>query len=134
MSNPNKAKGTAHETAVKNYLNETLGQYHASWRDREVPWKDPRDPDNVTRPAQTGAKDVGDLHAWPFVLEAKDEATHRLPAYIAQANKEARHAGADFGVAVVKARRKNVKDSYVVLDLETFARVLAELRAVRERS
>lgn len=128
MSNPNKAKGTAHETATKHYLNEVLGQYREGWRELDSPWKDPRDTDNVVRPAQTGVRDVGDLHAWPFVLECKAEREFRLPAYVAQANKEARHAGAEYGVAVVKAPRKNIKDAYVVMDLETFGRVLNRLR------
>lgn len=128
MSNPNKAKGTAHETAVRHYLNAVLGQYVDGWKEADYPWRDPRDPNNVTRPAQTGPKDVGDLHAWPFVLEAKAEKEFRLPAYVAQANKEARHAGFPFGVAVVKAPRKSIKDAYVVLDLETFAKILRQLR------
>lgn len=131
MSNPNKAKGTAHETATRHFLNEELGQYVDGWRELDYPWKDPRDPDNVTRPAQTGARDVGDLHAWPFVLEAKAEKEFRLPAYVAQANKEARHAGYPYGVAVVKAPRKNIRDAYVVMDLATFARVLADIRSAR---
>ncbi|MBA0054315.1 hypothetical protein E0L36_26725 [Streptomyces sp. AJS327] len=128
MSNPNKAKGTAHETAVRHYLNDVLGQYRDDWKEAGYPWRDPRDPNNVTRPAQTGVKDVGDLHAWPAVLECKAEKEFRLPAYVAQANKEARNAGFPLGVAVVKAPRKNIKDAYVVMDLETFAQVLRQLR------
>ena len=128
MSNPNKAKGTAHERAVQHYINEELDQYRPDWREAESPWQDPRDPNNVTRPAQTGARDVGDLHAWPFVLECKAEKAMRLPAYIAQANQEALNAGFPYAVAVVKAPRKPVSASYVVMDLETFSRVLYELR------
>lgn len=128
MSNRNKTKGTTWERLVRHFLNVFLGQYRPDWEDATVPWRDPRDPDNVTRPAQTGAKDVGDLHAWPFIVECKAEREFRLPAYVAQANREAVHAGFPFGVAVVKAPRKNVKDGYVVMDLATFARVLEALR------
>ncbi|MFD8318900.1 hypothetical protein [Kitasatospora purpeofusca] len=132
MANANKSKGTAHETAVARYLNTTLdlGAY-----DEDVKrfiYKDPHDPDNVKRQVQTGAADVGDLHARPFVVECKDEAAIRLPEYIRQANREAANAGLPFGVAVVKARRKKIADAYAVMDLATFARVLAALRRSRE--
>lgn len=129
MANPNRAKGTDWERRVRHYLNSFLGQYRDGWEDAGYPWKDPRDPNNVTRPAQTGAKDVGDLHAWPVVLEAKAEREFRLPAYVSQAKREAENAGFPYGVAVVKAPRKKTEQGYVVMDLETFARILADLRS-----
>ncbi|WP_172384877.1 hypothetical protein [Streptomyces sp. MNP-20] len=128
MSNANKAKGTDWERAVRHFLNESLGKYVDGWRDLPYPWRDPRDPENVTRPAQTGAKDVGDLHAWPVVLECKAERGIRLADYVRQANKEAMHAGYPFGAAVVKAPRRSVQDGYVVMDLGTFSRMLLTLR------
>ncbi|MEU7200249.1 hypothetical protein [Streptomyces sp. NPDC045470] len=123
-----KAKGTAWESAVRDFLNEELGQYVADWRKADYRWKDPHDPGNVNRQVQAGSADVGDLHARPFVLEAKAERSIRLAEYVRQANREAAAAGFDFGAAVVKAPRRSVRDGYVVMDLATFARVLAALR------
>ncbi|MFE9396805.1 hypothetical protein [Streptomyces flavidovirens] len=134
MSNPNKRKGTAWETAVKDFLNVALGQYVDDWEPGAYYWRDPRDPDNITRPAQTGAKDVGDLHAWPFVLECKAERSITLADYVRQANREAMHAGYPYGVAVVKAPRRATADGYVVMDLGTFARVLDTLRSAGRNS
>ncbi|MGW2633801.1 hypothetical protein ACWC2K_31340 [Streptomyces chattanoogensis] len=128
MSNPNKQKGTAWERAVRHFLNTALGQYVDHWKDASYPWRDPHDPDNITRPAQTGAKDVGDLHARPFVIECKAEKSIRLADYVRQANKEATNAGFPYGVAVVKAPRRRVEDAYAVMDLVTFGRVLQALR------
>lgn len=130
MANRNKTRGTAWETAVADYLNESLGLYKAEWRegDRSSRWLNPRDPDNVTRNVQTGAKDIGDLSLWPFIGECKDEQTIRLPAYIRQANQEAANATADYGVALVKQRGKGVAQGYAVMDIATFARVLQALR------
>ncbi|UQA94944.1 hypothetical protein [Streptomyces halobius] len=128
MNNPNKQKGTTWERAVRHYLNTALGQYVDHWQDAAYPWKDPHDPDNVTRPAQTGIKDVGDLHARPFVLECKAEKSIRLADYVRQANREAVNAGFPYGVAVVKAPRRRVEDAYAVMDLVTFGRVLQALR------
>lgn len=128
MSNPNKRKGTAFETDMANFLNEELGQYVENWREAEYKWRDPRDPNNVTRNVQTGAKDVGDLALWPFAGECKNEQTIRLSAYVEQANREARNAGADYGVAFVKARGKSTARAFAVMDAETFVKVLRELR------
>lgn len=128
MANPNKRKGTEWESAVRDYLNATLGLYVEDWRDAASPWKDAADPHNVKRQVQMSTKDVGDLHAVPFVLEAKAERDIDLPAYIRQANREAVNAGLPYGVAVVKARGKQTKDGYVVCDLATFARILRALR------
>ncbi|WP_338932654.1 hypothetical protein WEB32_29765 [Streptomyces netropsis] len=130
MSNTNKTKGTTWERGVRHYLNEALGQYVDHWKDAAYPWRDPHDPDNVTRPAQTGVKDVGDLHARPFVLECKAEKSIRLADYVRQANREAEHAGFPYGVAIVKAPRRRVEDAYAVMDLVTFGRVLQALRTL----
>lgn len=122
MANPNKAKGTRHESAVRDYLNGFLSGYYnvdalPSWDVRAV-----------RRVPQTGVKDVGDMHAYPFVLEAKDTAKHDIPGFIRQANTEAANAEFPFGAAVIKRRNANVADSYVCMDLRTFAQVLAYVR------
>ena len=110
MANPAKARGTAWETAVVRYL-----------RDHGLP--------GARRSAQHGAKDVGDIALEPFVLECKDHATLALSEWVRQAKREASNAGADYGVVVAKRRRASVADAYVVMDLETFARLVAAFGA-----
>ncbi len=111
VSNPAKAKGTALESAVRDFLKE-----HGI---------------SAYRPAQEGHKDTGDLHGVsPFIIQAKN--WRDLPAALREgvdgANKQRVNAGERWGVAAIKRPRKGVADTYVVMDLATFAEVLAELR------
>ncbi|WP_326812135.1 hypothetical protein [Streptomyces scopuliridis] len=110
MANPAKAKGTSWETALVAYLRE----HHNPGARRNV---------------QMGSKDIGDLDGYYLhALEAKAEKTITLPSYIAQANREAVHAGQPFGCAVVKRRMKGVADGYVVRDVATDVRLMNRLR------
>lgn len=128
MTNRNKAKGTAWESAVRDFLNRALGLVD----EVTAMFYDPTDPDNVHRKAQEGRADVGDLWARPFVLEAKNERTIRLSAYVEQAEAEAVNAGLPYGAAVVKRRGKGVGAGYVVMSLATFARFLRDYRRLRD--
>lgn len=118
MTNRNKVKGTAWESRVRDYLNKVLGLV-----DEYGKLHDPFDGLNVRRPAQEGSRDVGDVHAVPFVLEAKDVARPTVPAFLRQAEVEARHAGFPYGVAVVKARGQNVRRGRVHFTVGTWTRV-----------
>ncbi|MFF3312512.1 hypothetical protein [Streptomyces sp. NPDC002952] len=110
MANPSKAKGTSWESLIVGYLRE----HHNPGARRNV---------------QMGAKDIGDIDGYYLhALEAKAERTITLSDYIAQANKEAIHAGQPFGCAVVKRRMKGVGDGYVVRDLSTDVRLMNRLR------
>ena len=114
MSNPRKAKGTRWETAVYRWL-----------QDRGV---------FVYRPRQEGFRDVGDLHAPPVVLQAKDwkDVASALREGVEGARVQARHAGFPFGFAVVKRARKPVEEAYVVLrlgDLPPLLRALTDAEA-----
>lgn len=128
MTNRNKAKGTAWESAVRDFLNRALGLVD----EVTAMFHDPTDPDNVHRKAQEGRADVGDLWARPFVLEAKNERTIRLSAYVEQAEAEAQNAGLPYGAAVVKRRGKGAGAGYVVMSLATFARFLRDYRRLRD--
>lgn len=111
MSNPAKAKGTSWESAIRDFLVE-----------RGIP---------AYRPAQAGSKDVGDLHGVsPFVLQAKNykDLASALRNGVDGANLQRVNAKERWGAAVIKRARKGVSAGYVVMDLETFAEVLAELR------
>ncbi|MEV5568265.1 hypothetical protein AB0L54_36245, partial [Streptomyces sp. NPDC052196] len=103
MANPNKQKGTAWESAVRDYLNGFLGLVDADGK-----FLDPMNGANVRRAAQEGARDVGDIHAAPFVLEAKNTRSPAVPTWIRQAEVEAVHAGFPFGVVVRKVRGSSV--------------------------
>jgi len=101
MSNANKAKGTRFESAVRNWL---LDRRSKAWR-----------------PAQTGHRDVGDVHVDGMVaLQCKDAAQQRYLAWVEDANEQAVNAGLPYGAVVHKRRGKTVGESLVVLDLETF--------------
>ncbi|MGV9546812.1 hypothetical protein [Streptomyces ardesiacus] len=114
MANPAKAKGTAWESAFVAYLRE----HH--------------NPD-ARRNVQMGAKDIGDLDGYYLhAVEAKAEKSITLADYIAQANREALHAGQPFGCAVVKRRMKGTADGYVVRDVRTDVRLMNRMRDMEE--
>lgn len=126
MANPNKARGTAWESAIRDYLNDRLGLYVDGWRELPqwvTPFRNPADPLNIKRQAQEGSYDVGDAHAWPFILEAKDVKSPAVPSWLRQALVEARNAGFPYGVAVHKVRRANVARGRVHFDVRTWTRV-----------
>ncbi|MGW3073528.1 hypothetical protein [Kitasatospora sp. NPDC001132] len=118
MANANKRQGTSWESAVRDFLNRVLGLVDEKGRLRN-----PFDAMNVRRVAQEGSRDVGDVHAVPFVLEAKDVAKATVPTWIRQAETEAGHAGFPFGIVVHKLRRANVRAGKVHFGIRTWTRV-----------
>lgn len=83
------------------------------------------------RPAQAGFNDVGDVHGVsPFIIQAKDykDLATALREGLAGAVAQARRAGEDYGVAVIKRRGKSIGESYAVMRYEDFVRVLLRLR------
>ena len=123
MANPNKRRGTRWESEFANFLNREL---ELLTPDGE--FLDPTSPLNARRQAQQGMKDVGDLWVVPFVVECKNTARHELPAYVRQAEQEARNAGLSYGVAAVKVRGRGPQDCLVVMSGATFVRVVKALR------
>lgn len=111
MTNPSKARGTRWESTIRDYLNGTLGYSHPTdWR-------------LVKRQVQEGARDVGDLHAWPFVLEAKDVKSSSVPTWLRQAESEAANAGFPYGVVVHKVRGVGAALARVHISPDTYARL-----------
>lgn len=111
MTNPQKAKGTRAETAVERFLRDE-GIY-------------------AYKPRQAGFKDIGDVHAPPFVLQVKDwkDVTSALREGTEGARIQAHNAGFPFGAAVVKRARKPIEDAYLVMrlaDLPALIRALTE--------
>ena len=111
MSNPSKAKGTAAEVAVVNFL-------------RSVGWP------HVERRALSGALDKGDIAGIPLVvIEVKDHKVNSIsfPAFVDEANKERDNAKATVGLAWVKRRGTTDPAKWlVVMDGTTAAHLLKE--------
>lgn len=112
----NKAKGTAWETALVQYLGGIfLGRFGL----------EPR------RVAQEGFNDTGDLHGIdPFIGQAKNykswETAIREGLDGAEVQKV--RAKRDYGVAFVKRARKGTGQGYAVMTVETWARLVLRLR------
>lgn len=112
MANPSKARGTRWESAIRDYLNGVLGYEHpADWR-------------LIKRAAQEGARDVGDLHAWPFIIEAKDVKSPSVPTWLSQAAVESYNAGFPLGVVVHKVRGKGPALARVHISDDMFVKLL----------
>ncbi|GAA3018701.1 hypothetical protein [Streptomyces fulvorobeus] len=110
MANASKAKGTAWESALVDYL-----------RTNHNP--------GARRNAQMGRLDIGDIDGYYLhATEAKAEKTITLSDYIRQANREAVHAGQPFGCAIVKRRMKGTADGYVVRDVATDVRLMNRIQ------
>lgn len=107
--NKSKAKGTAWESQVTAFL-----------RANGFP--------NVERRALMGNKDCGDIAGIPnWVLECKAEKVYALPEYMREGQCEAENAGVDNFAAIVKRRRANVSEGFVVMPLRIFVPQLKHL-------
>ncbi|MBH1936486.1 hypothetical protein I5Q34_19765 [Streptomyces sp. AV19] len=100
---------------MRDYLNRALGLVGDDGRPR-----DPFDGMTVRRAAQEGARDVGDVHAPPFVLECKDVRSPAVPTWLHQAQIEADHAGFPFGAVVHKTRGAPVAAGRVHVSVRTW--------------
>lgn len=111
MSNPQKAKGTAFETAIRRFL-EDAGLF-------------------AYMPRQMGAADVGDVHVPPFVLQAKNykDIPTALRAGVDGVQVQKRHARMPFGAAVIKRPRKPIEEAYVVMRLGDFPELVRAVTA-----
>jgi Holliday junction resolvase len=71
-------------------------------------------------------QDVGDIGGLAgFVVEVKAHRSIDLAGFVDEAEIERANAGAQFGVVIAKRRNKSTGQSYVVMDLESFARLVA---------
>src|SRR5690348_4128190 len=109
MANPSKARGTAFESAIVDYL-RLNGWPHAERR------------------ALSGGKDRGDVAGIAGVcIEAKSVAKIELGRFLSEAVAEKANANARVGVAWVKRRGKaSAGDAYVLMSGEQFVQLLAE--------
>lgn len=112
MGNKSKAKGTAWETAIVNYLHDS-----GSFRAR--------------RKTLSGNSDKGDIEVLSVpnvVIEAKNERSYKLSEWVKEANVEAKNADVEFGVVWMhQTGKSNPADGFVVMSGDTFLRLLAIL-------
>lgn len=112
MANPRKAKGTRWESDIVKYL-----------RANGFP--------EARRVVQAGMADDGDIHVRDFVIQAK--AYRSIAEGINEGVKGYKiqrvNAGLPYGVSIVKRPGKNVREGYVVMDLEDFTAFLRDYYA-----
>jgi len=99
VTNRNKARGTAFETAVANYL-------------------------GVERRALKGAKDQGDLIVPGWAVECKATRTLDVAGAMDEARVEAQNLGVTNYAAIIKRRQKGVAQAYFVMELADARRLL----------
>lgn len=104
-----KAKGTAWETEIINYLLE-LGVQDAERR------------------RLSGAFDKGDVGGIRnVVIEAKAERSYDIPGWLREAKVEATNAKADFGVVWAKRNGKTkAHDGFVLMEPDVFLHLLRQ--------
>lgn len=117
MANRSKAKGTAYETLVKNYLNDKGFK-------------------KAHRTALTGGDDAGDIHGIEnaqtgrkTIIQCKNQKKHDFSGWIDATVEQASRANDAVPALVVKRVGKGEKavgDSYVVMRLSDFVDLLNE--------
>lgn len=110
MANKPKIKGTAAESAVRDYL-RSVGYHHAE------------------RLALSGALDRGDITGVDprLVIEVKDCKTLTFGPWLKEAEVERVNAGADIGIVVAKRRlHTNPADWFWVMDGRSATLLLKE--------
>lgn len=100
-----RSRGTAFESTCRDYLQRWFPHC-----ERAPLW---------------GAKDKGDLLGIPgFVIQCRNTKTIDLAGAIDDARAQADNNGRGLPVAIIKRRRKNVGQSYVVMELADWARLI----------
>lgn len=109
MTSPQKRKGSQFERDAVTYL-----------RSNGFPYAE--------RSYGAGRRlDVGDVDGVPgWTLELKNCRAIDLAGWIDEAERERIHGRRRFGAVIAKRRNKGTSQSYVVMTLATFARLLAE--------
>ena len=110
-SSPSKRKGTAWESAVRDYLNNQGFE--------------------VERRALHGSADKGDLLGIrDWVLECKATRQIDLAGSIDEARAEAKNARAVHYAVITKRRNHSVGRAYVTLELAEFAEILRRVESL----
>ena len=113
MSNPQKARGSAFEREVVNYLKER-GFTYAERLYGAGRWDDKGD---ITLGADRFRR---------FIHECKNHAALKFSEWLAEAEVERQNAKAKYGVVIAKRRNKPASQAYVVMTLETWTELLKD--------
>jgi Holliday junction resolvase len=106
VTNKSKARGTAWETRLVNYLKE-----------HGFPLAERR--------ALSGSNDRGDVSGIVgVVIEAKNQQTLGLAEWIDETVVEKQNAGASIGVCVFPRRNKTTGRAYVLMELDQFIEMI----------
>lgn len=116
MSNKPKQVGTAWETAIKRFLQEVTSLEHAR------------------RVVQTGRYDEGDLHVWPFTIQAKAVRKHNLSGWVKDARDQADRAGMPWSSVFVKKHGCGTGAGYAVRSIEEERALMAYVRTLEAGS
>jgi Holliday junction resolvase len=108
-SSRSKRLGTQFETAVVRYLS-SFGL--------------------AVRRTPPSPADIGDIDGLDgYAIQCKNCQRLEIPHWIQQAKQQAQRAGKPHGVVVVKRRGKPIKDSFVIMDLETWVGTVTSAQA-----
>jgi hypothetical protein len=111
VTSPQKRKGLTWERVVRTFL-----------RAKGI---------DAFKPYEEGHEDAGDIHGvYPFILQAKDykNVADAVREGLDGAERQKVVAGVPYGAAVIKRSRRKAEEALVGMTLETFAKVLRELR------
>jgi len=114
MANPNKAKGTAWETAICRFL--IANGFDAR------------------RKVQRGSHDEGDVEIRELpdvVVQAKNQGQLRLPEWMDATTDQGMAAAAPLAFLIMKRRGAAVEHAYVACTLAVFAELMNELADLR---
>jgi hypothetical protein len=114
MSNPNKAKGSAWERVLTEYLRER--GLHAN------------------RMPAGAALDRGDISLKDWTVEAKNLKTISLPSILAEAILEQKNAGTKYHIATIKKRGvASAPSAFAAMSIEQWVDIVKELEELETR-
>lgn len=108
----NKHRGLA-------FLNSTLLYLHRCGQSEARPVQHPR---KLSEALFTDPGDIDGVHGWALTVRAGRE--NDLSGQLALAQDSAEMSGKPFAASIRSRRGYEVRDSYVVMTLETFGRIL----------
>ena len=112
-----KAIGTEWESRIVKYLREVR------------PWLI-----HARRMPALGQYDEGDVHAWPFCIQAKAVQKFDLAGWTADAREQADRAGLQWSSVWIKKRGRPIGEGYAVRTIEEERALMARLRELEEQS
>ena len=117
MTNRAKATGTEWESRIVKYLREV------------APWLR-----HARRHPALGQYDEGDVHAWPFMIQAKAVRKFDLAAWTKEAREQADRAGLPWSSVWIKKTGRPIGEGYAVRTIEEERALMARLRELEESS